>query len=41
MLQGDLGSAGAAMARRYTWATAASQLRSLYGQLTSRELVEC
>ena len=39
LLQGDLGAGGASMARRYTWATAASQLRSLYGQLTSRELV--
>lgn len=41
VLKSSLGSAGAAMARRYTWATAADRLQALYGKLTARELVEC
>ncbi|MGH9172426.1 MAG: glycosyltransferase [Acidimicrobiales bacterium] len=39
--QADLGAGGHEMARQYTWATAASRLRALYADLTSRELVEC
>jgi D-inositol-3-phosphate glycosyltransferase len=41
ILQADLGAGGARMARDYTWATAATRFRELYGELTSRELVEC
>jgi D-inositol-3-phosphate glycosyltransferase len=41
ILQADLGAGGAAMAQAYTWATAATRLRRLYAELTSRELVEC
>ncbi|MGO8874317.1 MAG: glycosyltransferase [Acidimicrobiales bacterium] len=41
MLQADLGAGGASMARAYTWATAATRLRTLYSTLTSRQLVEC
>jgi D-inositol-3-phosphate glycosyltransferase len=41
ILQADLGAGGAAMAREYTWATAATRLRALYADLTCRELVEC
>ncbi|MFZ0172330.1 MAG: glycosyltransferase [Acidimicrobiales bacterium] len=41
LLQADLGSGGARMAREYTWATAATRLRALHGELSRRELVEC
>jgi D-inositol-3-phosphate glycosyltransferase len=41
ILKADLGAGGAWMAKHYTWATAALRLRSLYAELTSRELVEC
>jgi D-inositol-3-phosphate glycosyltransferase len=40
-LQAHLGAGGAAMARQYTWATAATRLRALHGELACRELVEC
>ncbi|HXY42981.1 MAG TPA: glycosyltransferase [Acidimicrobiales bacterium] len=40
-LQAYLGAAGARKARQYTWATAASRLRALHNELSSRELVEC
>jgi D-inositol-3-phosphate glycosyltransferase len=40
-LQVHLGAGGAAMARQYTWATAATRLRALHGELACRELVEC
>jgi D-inositol-3-phosphate glycosyltransferase len=40
-LQAELGAGGAAMAAGYTWSIAAARLRRLYGDLTSRTLVEC
>ncbi len=40
-LQASLGRAAAEMARAYTWPIAAARLRRLYGDLTSRALVEC
>jgi len=40
-LQAELGAGGAAMAAGYTWSIAAGRLRRLYGDLTSRSLVEC
>jgi len=40
-LQAALGSAGAAGARQYTWATAAARLRRIYSDLTAKALVEC
>jgi D-inositol-3-phosphate glycosyltransferase len=36
-----MGAAAAERARRYTWSTTAGRLRRLYGDLTSRTLVEC
>jgi D-inositol-3-phosphate glycosyltransferase len=41
VLQADLGAGGVWKARGYTWATTATRLKSLYAELTSRELVEC
>jgi D-inositol-3-phosphate glycosyltransferase len=41
IMQADLGAGGAARARDYTWATAASRLGGVYQELTARELVEC
>ena len=40
-LQSTLGAAGAEMAAGYTWSITARGLRSLYGRLTSRSLVQC
>ncbi len=40
-LQASLGAAGAAVAARYTWATAAARLRRIYARLAARALVEC
>jgi len=40
-LQAQLGAGGAAMAAGYTWSVAAGRLRRLYGDLTSRTLIEC
>ncbi|MHB1987593.1 MAG: glycosyltransferase [Acidimicrobiales bacterium] len=40
-LQARLGQAAAEMAADYTWATAAAALSKLYGELTTRALVEC
>jgi D-inositol-3-phosphate glycosyltransferase len=37
----EMGAAAAERARRYTWSVAAADLRRLYGELTSRALVEC
>jgi D-inositol-3-phosphate glycosyltransferase len=36
-----MGAAAAERARSYTWPVAAARLRRLYGELTSRHLVEC
>jgi len=41
LLQAELGAGGAAMAAGYTWSIAAARLRRLYGDLTSRALIEC
>ena len=41
LLQAELGDGAAAMAAGYTWPMTAGLLRSLYGHLTSRTLVEC
>jgi D-inositol-3-phosphate glycosyltransferase len=41
LLQAELGAGGASMAAGYTWSITAGLLRSLYGHLTSRTLVEC
>jgi D-inositol-3-phosphate glycosyltransferase len=40
-LQAELGAGGSAMAAGYTWSIAAARLRRLYGDLTSRSLIEC
>jgi D-inositol-3-phosphate glycosyltransferase len=40
-LAADLGRRAAIRARGYTWSIAAADLRRLYGDLTSRSLVEC
>ncbi|HUP84745.1 MAG TPA: glycosyltransferase [Acidimicrobiales bacterium] len=37
----DLGRKAALRAKGYTWSIAAARLRRLYGDLTSRQLVEC
>ena len=37
----EMGAAAAERARGYTWSVAAARLRTLYGDLTSRALVEC
>jgi D-inositol-3-phosphate glycosyltransferase len=37
----EMGAAAAERARSYTWPVAAARLRRLYGELTSRQLVEC
>jgi len=37
----SMGDAAAERARTYTWSLAAARLRRLYGELTSRSLVEC
>ena len=36
-----MGAAGAARARTYTWSTTAGRLRRIYGDVTSRALVDC
>jgi len=41
LLQAELGAGGAEMAAGYTWSIAAARLRRLYGELTSRALIEC
>jgi D-inositol-3-phosphate glycosyltransferase len=41
VLAADLGRRAAIRAQQYTWSIAAGRLRDLYGQLTSRQLVEC
>jgi D-inositol-3-phosphate glycosyltransferase len=41
VLAADLGRRAAIRARDYTWSIAAADLRRLYGDLTSRSLVEC
>ena len=40
-LKAELGGAASKVARGYTWSVAAARLRRLYGELTSRSLVEC
>jgi D-inositol-3-phosphate glycosyltransferase len=40
-LAADLGRRAAIRAQGYTWSIAAARLRRLYGDLTSRQLVEC
>ncbi len=40
-LAAAMGAAAATRARGYTWSVAAERLVRLYGQLTSRQLVEC
>ena len=40
-LAAAMGRRAAARARAYTWTTAATRLRSLYDELTARQLVEC
>ena len=40
-LQAELGAGGASMAAGYTWSIAAGRLRRLYGDSTSRALIEC
>jgi D-inositol-3-phosphate glycosyltransferase len=37
----EMGAAGAARARSYTWSTTAARLRRIYGDVTSRALVDC
>ena len=37
----EMAASAAARARRYTWSVTAARLRRLYGDLTSRRLVEC
>jgi hypothetical protein len=41
VLAADLGRRAALRAQGYTWSIAAARLRRLYGDLTSRQLVEC
>jgi len=41
VLAAELGRRAAIRARGYTWTIAAGRLRRLYGELTSRQLVEC
>ncbi|MHB8244602.1 MAG: glycosyltransferase [Acidimicrobiales bacterium] len=40
-LRAELGRGAAAMAAKYTWATAAASLSKVYRELTTRDLVEC
>ena len=40
-LAGELGRHAARRARGYTWSTAAGRLRRVYGDLTSRALIDC
>jgi len=40
-LAATMGAAGAARARTYTWSTTAGRLRRIYGDVTSRALVDC
>jgi hypothetical protein len=37
----DLAAVAARRARDYTWSTAAARLRRIYGDITSRSLVDC
>ena len=37
----DMSARAAQRARRYTWSTAAGELRRLYATLTERQLVDC
>ena len=37
----DMSMRAAQRARRYTWSTAAAELRRLYAELTERQLVDC
>jgi D-inositol-3-phosphate glycosyltransferase len=41
LLQAELGAGGASMAAGYSWSITAGRLRRLYGDLTSRTLIEC
>jgi D-inositol-3-phosphate glycosyltransferase len=41
VLARTMGAAGAARARTYTWSTTAGRLRRIYGDVTSRALVDC